>query len=158
MQDACYTGPLDQSPNSIFIGENWMKLIRLIFIATFMGALTTGCGTGSNSNTATPSTSSATPAAAATATPDEFASVRPIYKEQCTKCHGPTGEGGQVTENGKKLRVPSFKSEHALKHKDEDFVDQIVNGGDGMPAFDQKLTPEQMNQLIKMIRVEFQGK
>jgi len=39
-----------------------------------------------------------------------------------------------------------------------EFLKQITKGGDGMPAFDKKLTPEQMNDLIKMIRVEFQGK
>jgi mono/diheme cytochrome c family protein len=102
--------------------------------------------------------SSSSPAASATATPDEFASVRPIFKEQCEKCHGPNGEGGQVTVDNKKLRVPSFKAEHALKHKDEDFIDQITNGGDGMPAFKGKLQPQQIDLLMKFVRKEFQKK
>ncbi len=34
---------------------------------------------------------------------------------------------------------------------------QITDGGDGMPAFGDKLTPEQIDQLIRFIRAEFQG-
>ena len=105
-----------------------------------------------------PASTSASPAASATATPDEFASVRPIYKEQCEKCHGPTGDGGQVTVDGKKLRVPTLKAGHALKHTDEDFLDQIVNGGDGMPAFKGKLQPPEIDGLVKFIRKQFQNK
>jgi mono/diheme cytochrome c family protein len=135
-----------------------MKFIKRIFIPTFLAAFTFGCETGSNTNTATTSTSSASPPATATATPDEFAAIRPVYKEHCVKCHGETGEGGTVTENGKRIRVPGFKSEHALKHNDEDFMDQIVTGGDGMPAFKGKLEPTQMETLIKFIHKEFQKK
>ena len=46
----------------------------------------------------------------------------------------------------------------AVRHEDAEFLKQITNGGDGMPAFEKKLTAEQMNDLIKMIRMEFQGK
>jgi mono/diheme cytochrome c family protein len=45
-----------------------------------------------------------------------------------------------------------------LKHPDDDFIKQITKGGDGMPAFKDKLTPEQMNGLVKFIRHDFQGK
>ena len=54
-------------------------------------------------------------------------------------------------------KVPTFREGHALKHPDSDYVKQITKGGDGMPAFDKKLTPEQMTDLIKFIRHEFQG-
>jgi mono/diheme cytochrome c family protein len=141
-----------------FTGENWMKFDKLIFISAFIVVFAAGCGTNSNTDPVTQPTSSASPATAATATPDEFASVRPIYKEKCAKCHGDSGEGGQVTVDGKKLRVPSYKSDHALKHKDEDFVDQIVTGGDGMPAFKGKLEPTQINDLVRFIRKEFQNR
>ena len=94
----------------------------------------------------------------ATATPDEFAAVRPIYKENCARCHGENGDGGQVTEQGKKLKVPSLKAEHALKHSDQDYVEQIMNGGDGMPAFKGKLQPDQVDGLVKFVRKDFQKK
>ena len=62
------------------------------------------------------------------------------------------------TVDEKKLKVPSFSTGHALKHTDEDFVEQIVKGGDGMPKFKDKLSPEEINLLVRFVRHEFQGK
>ena len=96
---------------------------------------------------------------ASQSTPDQFAAIRPIYEKECKSCHGETGLGGPVKlDDGSKLKVPSLREARAVRHEDGEFMKQITKGGDGMPAFDQKLTTEQMNDLIKMIRVEFQGK
>lgn len=96
---------------------------------------------------------------ASQSTPDQFAAIRPIYEKECKSCHGETGLGGPVKlDDGSKLKVPSLREARAVRHEDGEFIKQITKGGDGMPAFDQKLTTEQMNDLIKMIRVEFQGK
>ena len=95
---------------------------------------------------------------ASQSTPDQFAGVRAIYDKECKSCHGQNGAGGPVKlEDGTKLKVPSFREGHALRHPDADYLKQITKGGDGMPAFDKKLTPEQMNDLIKFIRREFQA-
>ena len=94
---------------------------------------------------------------AATATPDEFAEVRGIYAKDCQNCHGVDGVGGPVKlEDGKTLRVPNFRAGHALRHTDSDFRRQVMEGGDGMPAFKDKLTTPQIDALIRMIRQEFQ--
>ena len=99
----------------------------------------------------------ASPAAAATATPDAFAEVRGIYAKECQNCHTADGAGGRVKlEDGKTLKVPSFRAGHALRHPDSDFRRQITEGGDGMPAFKDKLSPQQIDQLIRLIRQEFQ--
>jgi hypothetical protein len=45
-----------------------------------------------------------------------------------------------------------------VRHEDSEYLKQITKGGDGMPAFEGKMSPESMSGLIKMIRVEFQGK
>ena len=92
------------------------------------------------------------------ATPDQFAAVRTTYDKECKGCHGQKGEGGPVKlENGTRLKVPTFREGHALRHPDSDYLKQITKGGDGMPVFEKKLTPEQMNDLIKFIRREFQA-
>jgi len=94
----------------------------------------------------------------ASSTPDQFAAVRGTYEKECRSCHGPTGQGGPVKlEDGTKLKVPSLREGHALRHDDAEYLKQITKGGDCMPAFDKKLTAEQMNGLIKMIRTEFQA-
>jgi mono/diheme cytochrome c family protein len=97
-------------------------------------------------------------AAPVSSTPDQFAAVRTSYEKNCKLCHGANGEGGPVKlDDGTKLKVPSLREGHALKHPDSDFVKQITKGGDGMPAFGEKLKPEEINDLVRFIRHEFQG-
>lgn len=108
-----------------------------------------------DTETVTGSTPALSPALA---TPDEFAAMRAVFKKNCSECHGEDGTGGTKTVDGKKLKVPTLRAGHALGHFDEDFIKQINKGGDGMPAFKDKLTPEQINELVHLIRHEFQGK
>ena len=61
-------------------------------------------------------------------------------------------------DDGTKLKVPSLREGHALKHKDEEFVKQITNGGDGMPKFGDKLSRDETIDLVRFIRKEFQRK
>ena len=127
---------------------------QLILVAALLLTLTTACKT--NQTSATSNAGNSHPAASSS--PDQFATARPIYEKECKSCHGPTGAGGPVKlEDGSKLKVPSLREGRAVRHGDDEFTKQITKGGDGMPAFDKKLTPDQMNDLIKMIRKEFQA-
>jgi len=115
----------------------------------FVAACKTAPTTTTNTNTARATVGS---------TPDQFAAVRTIFEKDCKECHGQDGQGGRVTlKDGTKLKVPTLREGHALRHKDEEFVKQITKGGDGMPAFADKLRPAEINELIKFIRHEFQG-
>jgi mono/diheme cytochrome c family protein len=92
------------------------------------------------------------------ATPDPFAATRAVFAKNCQQCHGESGTGGPVKlEDGTRLKVPSLREGHALRHPDSDFVKQITKGGDGMPAFGDKLKPDQINDLVRFIRHEFQA-
>src|SRR5262249_16100148 len=94
----------------------------------------------------------------ATSTPDQFAATRGLFAKNCQNCHGANGQGGPVKlDDGTKLKVPSLREGHALRHPDSDFVKQVTKGGDGMPAFAGKLKPDEINDLIKFVRHEFQG-
>lgn len=102
---------------------------------------------------------SGSPAAAApTATPDEFASARANFAKHCAVCHGENATGGRVEVEGRKLKVPSLKEGHALEHTDAQLVKQVTDGDDEMPAFKEKLKPEEIAELVRFIRKEFQGK
>jgi mono/diheme cytochrome c family protein len=131
--------------------------MKLCVLALSMSAifLLSGCKTENPNVNNAPA---ATTKPAATSTPDEFAFARANYAKHCAECHGDQGDGGLVKVDDKKLKVPSFKVGHALKHRDEDFVDQIENGGDGMPEFKKKLSAEEINALVRFVRHEFQGK
>ena len=86
------------------------------------------------------------------------ASARANFMKNCSVCHGEEAKGGIVKVKDVKLKVPSLREGHALKHTDEQFVKQITNGGDGMPKFKDKLNkPDEINDLAHFIRHEFQG-
>ncbi len=134
-----------------------MKLLTLTLMIATTILLGTACSRtdDAGSNQSQPKLA-ASPAAKVT--PDEFAVARANFAKDCTECHGADGAGGSKTIDGKTLRVPTMKEGHALKHPDEDFISQITKGGDGMPAFKDKLSPQEMSDLVRFIRKEFQGK
>lgn len=127
-----------------------LMLFAVVFLLPIL--LITGCNKGATAPVAN------TKAPATTATPDQFAAMRAAFDKNCKSCHGEKGQGGPVKlEDGTKLKVPSLCEGHALHHPDSDFVKQIMKGGDGMPAFKDKLKPDEINDCIRFIRHEFQG-
>ncbi|HEY0101629.1 MAG TPA: cytochrome c, partial [Pyrinomonadaceae bacterium] len=114
-------------------------------------------GNSNNSNAAS-TPANVTANASAPAASDELASARTTYQAVCARCHRDNGEGGTVEfEEGGALKVPSFKTGHGLTHTEAQFARQIAKGGDGMPAFEKRLTPEQINGLVRYIRQEIQA-
>ena len=93
-------------------------------------------------------------------TVDELASARKIYVENCVKCHKEDGSGGMTDIEGVKIKAPNFKSDRMMKDKDEDWIEVIENGekADGMPAYKGKISEEEIKNLVKFIRRDFQGK
>jgi mono/diheme cytochrome c family protein len=130
-----------------------MKLSRMTLVTITLALLTAAC-TGSGSVV---SNKPATPAPNASASPDQFATTRATFAKRCAVCHGENGGGGTATVEGKKIKAPSLRAGHALSHPDADFVKQITKGGDGMPAFGDKLSPKEIDDLVHFIRHDFQG-
>jgi cytochrome c551 len=136
-----------------------MKHLKLVLLLSAVTAFALAC-TSTNTtlqigNTNADGANAPTPAAAPA---DELAAARATYNAACIRCHRETGEGG-VTDmgDGGTLKVPSFKSGHGLNHTDAQFARQIAKGGDGMPGFEKRLTPEQIGGLVRFIRREFQA-
>ena len=136
-----------------------MKLISLALLCVAIALVVSACtetATPTNTNTSRAAASPAT--AAATATPDPLANARANYTKNCEPCHGPNAEGGLVKVEDKKIKVPSLKSEHAIKHTDDQIVKMITNGEEQMPAFKDKMSQPEIADLVKFVRKEFQGK
>ncbi len=75
-----------------------------------------------------------------------------IYKTNCAECHGKRGEG--VEDKG-----ISLVKGHALHHSEEDFIKQVTNGKkDEMPAFKDKLSEEEIKEVVRYVRNEIQSK
>ncbi len=135
-----------------------MNSAKFAAIIIVIGCFATACTSSDRvtTNQAPPAASAAT--AAATATPDPFAQAYVNFQKNCQVCHGEKGQGGTVTIEGRKLKVPSLRDGHALEHTDEKFVNQITEGDEEMPAFKDKLSPNEINDLVRFIRKELQGK
>ena len=73
-----------------------------------------------------------------------------LYKTKCQACHGTDGKGD--TAPGKKLGAKDFHSPEVVKMSDAELFDITKKGKEKMPAYDKKLTDEQIEELIKYIR------
>ena len=77
-----------------------------------------------------------------------------LYKNNCAVCHGPRGEGTQLGT----MKTPPLNSGAALTDPDERFFKQISDGGKGMPPFKHTLDDRQIEDLVRFIRQEIQGR
>lgn len=73
-----------------------------------------------------------------------------LYKTKCQACHGPDGKGD--TPAGKKLGARDFHAPEVAKMSDTELFDLTKKGKEKMPAYDKKLTDDQIKQLVKYIR------
>jgi cytochrome c550 len=135
-----------------------MKLIALALTCvavTLIAAACTETATPTNTSTNT-SRTAASPAPSASI--DQFATARANFTKNCEPCHGPNGEGGLVKVEKKQIKVPSLKAEHAIKHTDDQIAKMITNGEEEMPSFKDKMSPQEIADMVKFVRHNFQGK
>ncbi len=72
------------------------------------------------------------------------------FKVRCAPCHGAKGTGD--TKLGQNLHVRDLGSADVQKQSDAE-LESITSKGKGkMPAYDSKLTKEQINDIVKWIR------
>ena len=136
-----------------------MKLISLALLCVAIAMVALACTetpTTTNTNTSRAAASPAAPAATATA--DPLAGARANFTKNCEPCHGPQGEGGPVKVDNKQIKVPSLKSDHAIKHTDDQIAKMITNGEEAMPAFKDKMSQAEISDMVKYVRTHFQGK
>jgi mono/diheme cytochrome c family protein len=70
------------------------------------------------------------------------------FLQYCAKCHGEDGKA--QTPKGKQLKAQNFTDEEFQKEKsDAELIKTVTKGGMDMPAFGKKLTPEQIQSLVK---------
>jgi mono/diheme cytochrome c family protein len=136
-----------------------MRTVKLLSIALSIALFVMACNNAANTNQ-TANTTNTTQTANTpqpTPTPDAITSARAIFAAECARCHGINGEGGTATVLKKKLKVPSLKKGHALDHTDDQMVKIITEGEEAMPSFKDKLKPEEIKNLVQLIRKEFQA-
>ena len=72
-----------------------------------------------------------------------------LYKSKCQACHGAEGKGD--TPAGKKVGAKDFHSPEVAKMSDAELLEITKQGKAKMPAYDKKLTDDQIKSLIKFI-------
>jgi mono/diheme cytochrome c family protein len=75
--------------------------------------------------------------------------VAGVYKANCAPCHGATGDAS--TPAGKNFKVPSFSADAVLKQSDTELLTVARNGKGKMPAWHDKLSEDQLKDLIAFI-------
>ena len=136
-----------------------MKLISLALTCVAIALLAIACtetATPTNTNTSRAATTPASPSPSPSV--DALAAARANYAKNCEACHGENGTGGLVKVENKQIKVASLKAEHAIKHTDDQLAKVITGGEEEMPAFKDKLSQQEITDLVRFIRKEFQGK
>ena len=73
-----------------------------------------------------------------------------LFKTKCAMCHGADGKG--ETAMGKRLGIKDLGSADVQKQSDSDLTAGITKGKGKMPAYDGKLTGDQIQELVKFVR------
>jgi mono/diheme cytochrome c family protein len=117
-----------------------MRLAKILSAAlAALACLSPACATGENGVAARKA---------------EGDSARELFARNCAACHGPSGEGKQLGT----LQVPTLREGRAAQDPDARLLSQIHDGGNGMPPFKFTLTDDQIQDLLRFVREEIQGR
>ncbi len=126
---------------------------KLFIMGVVMAGLLMAC---SNSQPVRNRASTATPPASPSPAPtiDQAAVEAEIFTANCAICHRETGKGGKLILDGKHLDPDDLTAEKIKKMTDEKLIGYVTNGvvDEGMPAFKDKLSADQIKQVISHVR------
>ena len=73
-----------------------------------------------------------------------------LYKSKCAACHGPDGKA--ETTMGKTLKIRDLGSPAVQSQSDVQLTEIVTKGKNKMPAFDGRVTREQITGLVAYVR------
>lgn len=73
-----------------------------------------------------------------------------LYKSKCAMCHAADGSGS--VPMGQKTGAHDFRSAEIQKMTDAQLIELTAKGKNKMPAYDKKLTADQIKGLVAYIR------
>lgn len=81
-----------------------------------------------------------------------------LYKEECQICHGEGGRGDGSQARTFDLKMPDLTSAEFWKGRSDDTMRESIRNGKGedMPAFGKKLSGEEVDALLAVLRTRFQ--
>ena len=73
-----------------------------------------------------------------------------IYKTKCAACHGSNGAGDTML--GKNMKLRALGSPDVQRQSDQELANIISRGKNRMPAYDRKLSRDQIAAVVQYIR------
>jgi cytochrome c6 len=73
-----------------------------------------------------------------------------LFKSKCAMCHAEDGSGN--SPSGKALKAKDLRSQETQSKSDAEISEVITKGRNKMPAFGQKLKPDQIQELVAYVR------
>jgi len=73
-----------------------------------------------------------------------------LFKANCVLCHAADGSGN--TTAGKALKAKDLRSDEVQKQSDAALVETVTNGKGKMPAFGNRLQPDEVKSLVGYVR------
>jgi mono/diheme cytochrome c family protein len=139
-----------------------MKRIKFIALLAAFALFAIACNqtatTNSTTNTTVAVNSNAVANTQTNAPVDELAAAKKHYSEMCVACHKENGTGGKVVIEGKTINGENLTSEKLKKMDDAKYFRVIKEGivDEGMPAYKDKLSDDEIRDVVKFIRRDFQ--
>ncbi len=139
-----------------------MKFFKIVFILSAIAFITIACNQTATNNTMTGNNPAANQNTVAnlqpTAPVDELAAAKKHYSEMCVACHKDNGTGGKIEIEGKTLDAEDLTSAKLKKMDDAKYFRVIKEGivDEGMPAYKDRLSDDEIRDVVKFIRRDFQ--
>ena len=83
----------------------------------------------------------------------DLATIRPIYRDKCSSCHGLTGKGDGHDASLYDPRPTDFtNTSHMLHATDGELFYKLTEGRKPMPSFKKRLTDDQRWRMVLLLR------
>lgn len=135
-----------------------MKILKFCAVAISVLFVLYGCANTKPANVAQNAAANVPTNVNPTESPNEIAMGQKLYTDNCAKCHKDDGTGGKVTVDGKEIDADNLTDKKRVALSDDKIIKVIKEGveDDGMPAFKDKLTDDQIKEIVKYIRENLQ--
>lgn len=133
-----------------------MNILKMSLIFVTMAVFAASCSKPEPiSNPLKSDAASPTPAQPQiTAAVNDADAGKELYAANCMICHKDSGKGGKVTMAGKNLNAEDLTTDKMKKMSDDKLQGYVTDGipDEGMPAFKDKLAPDEITTVVKYIR------